>query len=169
MDLRKAYQGMQEATPDGKLPKINAPHMDGIYDLEVDFTENFVSFETGNGTSFKAECTVLSCDNGKFKPGTKVAVVIHGITDPTPFKKELAFGNQKALMAAAATSKYDEELNAYDQGFDWIELACQCGVPESKALAGARIRAQVVTDVAKKSGKPFGRTTYSPLSLKAAA
>jgi len=168
MDLKAVYKGFAGATPDGKLPKLNAPGMDGLYDVTIESSENFVSFETGNGVSWKAICTLDSCDNGKFKPGTQCSLVIHGLSDPTEFKQQLAHGNQKAVMAAALTSKYEEDVNAYDASQPWEDLAAQCSPEGSTCLKDARIRVQVITETAKRSQKQFGRMTCTPLPKRGA-
>lgn len=165
-NFREVFKGFKEATPDGKLPKINSCDpidMTGMYELEIVKTDTFESLDAG-GLSFRAEVLVISCDNGKLKPGAHGSIIIHGLTDGKDYMKAIAFGNVKGLLAACLTylvAPAGEELSAVDESLDWDDWVIQACEDEG-FLKGARFIAQVqktAPSSRSKTGKPFGKLT----------
>jgi len=165
-NFREVFKGFKEATPDGKLPKINSCEpvdMTGMYELEVIKTDTFESLDAG-GLSFRVEALVITCDNGKLKPGAHCSIIIHGLTDAKDYMKAIAFGNVKGFLAACMTYLVCEpgvELSAVDESEPWDDYVIQACEDETM-LAGARFKAQVqktAPSSRSKTGKSFGKLT----------
>ncbi len=175
MDFKTAYAGFNDAIPDGNMPKINAaedpsqpnPGKDGTYEVEIVSTEEIT--RTDQTRSFKAELILLSCDNGRFSPGTKVSFMQHNMNSPIPYLQQINFGNVKAFLAAAFSSKYEVDVKPTDPtagGSSWLDiLQMAFTVPET--LAGARIRINVLTQTSNPrppaQPRKFAKCTHTPL------
>jgi hypothetical protein len=171
MDFSKAFQGFSEATPDGQLPKINAPHMDGIYEFEVISSEGFHPKDQNEDSySFKAEVMLLSATTNKIPVGQKASIIIHGLVGGKDYVKAKHWGNLKAFLAAAMGSLTGSDVSPLDQSQDWlglVQMACEV----DDTLQGARVRLQVNTEKAgkEKDGKEFAKMNFEPIFVKAAA
>lgn len=181
-DFRKAFTGdgklksADDIDPDGRTPKVNEPEpkgKDGTYTLRV-LKSNGVEVKQPVGLSFKVEFEVIECDNGRFKPGTVVCFLQHGIIDPLDWAREYAIGNCKEIVAAMYTSKYGVEVNSADPNCDgdsWVDvltLACaKEGSENETAFAGAVIKTQVNTAMSqgRRGGTPraFARLKHTAL------
>lgn len=181
-DFRKAFTGggnlksADDIDPDGRTPKINEPEpkgKDGTYTLRV-LRSVGLEVKQPPGLSFKVEFEVIDCDNGRFKPGTVVGIIIHGIVDQLDWKRAYAIGNSKELVAALYTSKYGVEVNPTDptcDGDSWVDvltMACAAeGSENEKAFTGAVIRTQANTAMSqgRVTGKPspFVRMIHTAL------
>lgn len=183
MDFKSAYKGFNEATPDGRLPKINEAEdppqqngKDGTYDVVVIESEAFRTEKKAMGLRVVVE--VESCNNGRFKPGTRGSLVFHNLSGDgiEDWMLKLSHGNLKDFLAPALSSAYDTEIVPTQEDIDgesWIEYLAQCSVgeltgdPPSKALTGARVRCQVTTALSKgrRNGKPnkFARCSFVAL------
>ena len=169
-DFRKAFKGFGGATPDGQLPKINdrdAP--DGCYELEGISSEAFDSHES-SGLSFKAVVNVISCDNGRFKPGTQASVIVHNLDNAKEYVRKKAHGNVKGLLAACLTNLFcpigAEPIDPLDPELPWedeyIPQICEKG---STFIAGARFKVQTLGSESENKFK-FKKLNFTSMQTR---
>lgn len=135
MSLEEALAGFDEASAEGKLPKLQT----GNYLLEI--TRFLFKPKGFYGPSFIIECKVIEADakpcfaSNKHmephKPGQGVSATIRGFDEQDRIK--LAQGNLKTFLARAFGVSPDSDQK-------WMKLAVKC--VETGALVGKRVRAQ---------------------------
>lgn len=182
-NFKEAFKGFNEATPDGKHPKINEAMdppkyngKDGTYEYTILETEGGKSDQT-KSLYLKVVVKIDNCDNGRFKPGTEAVFMFHGLTDAQDWMRDLGMGNCKDFLAPALSSRFGIEITPHQpdvEGDSWEELLAECSRGEmtneapSTFLAGARGRVTVFTDISqgRRNGgtpKKFARCSYVTL------